>query len=169
MSTRFRQFVLTQALGIAAVNAVINASYTFWLWAGPQPLTLFGAKGVAFDLASTPTWIAVLSTLLGTASIRQKLLDGRVVAPMMPVHALFDMVPRGIVLRAAILGASAVALLSLPMWVLLQASGMGSVDLGAAIGMKVALTVPFTFLIVPLVILMGLGDVQRMRVAKASS
>lgn len=163
MAIPFKKFVVAEALGIAAFNAGINASYTWWLWRSRDPLTLFGENAIALDLASTPVWIAVLSTLLGTVLIRQKLRDGRVVAPTMHAPAILDTLPCGIVLRAIVLGAVSAVVLGWPLWLMLQASAIGTLSLTAAVLVKVAITAPLSLLIVPLVILAALADVQQPR------
>lgn len=169
MSVSFNRFVVTQALGIAGMNAAINASYTWALWRGLQPLTLFGENAIAFDLASTPVWIAVLSTLLGTASIRTKLRDGRVALPTMRAPSVFQLLPDNIVLRSAVLGGLAAAFLGMLLHLVLQASAVDTLSLAAAIGLKVVITVGLSFLLVPLVILAGLADVQQLSARSVSA
>lgn len=169
MAIPFKKFVVIEAIGIAAFNAGINALYTWHLWRSHDPLTLFGENAVAFDLASTPVWIAVLSTLLGTAFIRQKLRDGRVVAPQMGAPLILGMLPSSIVLRALVLGAVGAVILSSPIWLMLQASTIDAISVAAAVLMKVAITVPLSLVIVPLVIHSALADVQRTRHVAAAS
>lgn len=161
MPTSFKRFVITEALGVAALNAGINAGYTSYLWRGLDPLTLFGANATGFDLAMTPIVIAVLSTMLGTSAIRQKLRDGRIEAPTIRVPASLASLPNGIVLRGLALGAVAAIALAMPLLLMLQASAMATLSLAAAVLMKVAITVPLSLLIVPVVIFAGLADVQR--------
>lgn len=161
MSVSFNRFVATQALGIAGMNAAINASYTWALWRGLQPLTLFGENAIAFDLASTPAWIAVLSTLLGTASIRAKLRDGRVALPLMRAPNVPQLLPHNIVLRSAVLGGIAAAVFGLLLHLLLKASAMATLSLAGAVGLKVVITVGLSLVLVPVVILAGLADVQQ--------
>lgn len=160
MSTTFQRFVITQSLGIATFNAGINALYTWGLWRSKSILTLFGENAIAFDLSSTSGWIAFLSTLLGTGAIRSKLRDGRVAAPRMRSTVPFDMLPRNIAARACILGLAGAIFLGAPVWLVLRASGIGDVSLSAAVLAKIAITLPMSFLIVPLIILAGLSDVQ---------
>ena len=162
MSMSFNQFVVRDAVGVALFNAGINAFYTWWLWRSLAPLTLFDDNPIGVDLASTPVWIAMLSTLFGTAAIRGKLRDGRVTAPGSSVHRIVDMVPNGILLRSLVLGAVAGGALGLPLLMILRASAVEAISLSAAILIKVAITVPMSLVIVPLVILAGLADVQRM-------
>lgn len=161
MAMTFNTFVAREAVGIAAFNAGINAFYTWWLWRSLEPLTLFGENPIGVDLASTPVWIAVLSALLGTAAIRAKLRDGRVIAPGMRAPAMLDILPRGIILRSVMLGAAAVIVLALPMRLILQLSAIETLSLPAALLMKIAITVPMSLVTVPLVILAGFVDVQR--------
>lgn len=163
MSTSFNRFVVTQALGIATFNAGINSFYTWALWRSKSTLTLFAENAIAFDLSSTAAWIAVLSTLLGTSAIRTKLRDGRVTTPAMRAAGHLHLLPKSILARAAVLGAAAGIVLGLPVWIMLGASGINEVSLTAAILTKVAITVPMSLLIVPLVILAGLADVQPRR------
>jgi hypothetical protein len=161
MSTQFNKFVVTQALGTAGLNAGINAIYTWGLWRSLDPLTLFGENAIAFDLASTPVWIAALSTLLGTASIRQKLRDCRVAVPRTRAPAIFDKLPDAITLRAAVLGGVGAVVFGLSLRLLLHASGVDRLSLAAALVMKVAITVPLSLVIVPLIIFAALADVQK--------
>ncbi len=47
MTMSFRAIVAAQALGVGALNAAINASYTWWLWRDLNPVRLFGPKAIA--------------------------------------------------------------------------------------------------------------------------
>lgn len=161
MAMPFRIFVAAQALGVTALNAATNATYTWWLWRDLGPVRLFGPDAIAYDLASTPLLIAVLSTLLGTASIHQSLRSGSVAVPAMRRAAVLQILPQGILARSALLGVVAAIALGVPVFELLQASGMDALPLGGAIALKVAITVPLSLLIVPLVVVAGLTDVQR--------
>jgi hypothetical protein len=163
MPVPFHRFVAGQALGIAALNCAMNAGYTWALWRPDDALPLFGEGGVAFDLASTPVWIAVLSTLLGSAAVRRQLRSGQVTPPAASAPSILAGLPTSIALRAVALGAVAAISLMLPIWLLFQASGLETLSLQAAVLTKVALTAPLTVLIVPLVILAALADVQRGR------
>lgn len=168
MPTSFKRFVITEALGVAALNAGINAGYTTYLWRKLDPLTLFGANAIGFDLATTPIVIAMLSTMLGTSAIRQKLRDGRVATPMIRVTAGLAGLPSGIVLRGLALGTVAAIALAMPLLLMLQASAIGTLSPFAAVMMKVAITVLLSLLIVPMVIFAGLADVQRRASAAAA-
>ncbi len=160
MPTPFKTHVAKDATVIAALNAVMNAGYTFYSWQGHAPLPLFDDLRVAVDLAGTPAVIALLSTLLGTAATRAKLADGRVDVSGVHAPLLFRLLPRGIVLRALVLAALATGLLVMPLWLTLVASGVTAVSVATAVGLKVAITVVMTLLIVPLVITACLADVQ---------
>ena len=160
MPTSFAKFVLVQACGIAAFNASINALYTWYLWRSRSLLTLFAENAIAFDLSSTPGWIAFLSTLLGTASIRRKLREGHVATPDMAVPGAFGVLPETIPARAAVAGLLSAVVLGLPVQSMLQASGLDAVALHEAVLLKVAITVPMSLAIVPLVILAALADVR---------
>jgi len=166
MTMSFHKFVIIETAGIAAMYAAINGSYTSWLWHELDPITLNGASGIAFDLAATPVWIAVVSCLLGTAGVRSKLLQGRVqMPPRTPYPAIFSMLPRGIFARAACLGAVAAMALSAPLWLLLQAGGGETLSLGAALLAKIGVTVLLSAVIVPVVIHAALPDVQSPQIA----
>lgn len=169
MPIAFGRFVVIQALGIAAMNTAINASYTWLLWRGRESLPLEGAGGIAFDLASTPVWIAVLSALLGTASIRAKLRDGRIGRPAMRPLPILGLLPRSVALRSVVLGAAAAIALALPLRWALQASGVEMLPLAVAILVKIAITAPLSLAIVPLVILAALSDMQRLRPAPVTA
>ncbi len=160
MATSFKRFVITQAVVIAAFNAGMNAFYTWWLWSSREELPLRGADNIGVDLAMTPVFIAVLSTLLGTMAIRQKLRDGRVVAPARALPAALYAAPQGLLQRTTVFGITATAMLSIPLWMMLRASGIEALPLSDAILSKVAITVAMSLLIVPLVILTALADVQ---------
>lgn len=161
MAMSINRFVAREAVGIAAFNAGINTLYTWWLWRSLEPLTLFDEHAIGFDLASTPVWIAGLSTLLGTAAIRGKLRDGRVAMPYRRAPAMLDLLPSGIILRSLLLGALAAVVLAVPVRLILQLSAVETLSLPAAVLMKIAITVPMSLVTVPLVVLAGLADVQR--------
>ena len=161
MPVSFNRFVATQATAIAAFNAVINASLAWWLWGPRATLPLGGVGNIGVDLAATPAVIAVLSVPLGTHFIRQKLRDGRVAAPRSAVPGVFHAAPYGLIPRTVVFGLVAATLLSLPLWTALQSSGIPALSLAEAILAKAGITVAFSILIVPLVILAALADVQR--------
>lgn len=161
MATPFNAFVATQAFAIAAFNATVNASYTWWLWSPLDRLSLHGPGNIATDLATTPIVIAVLSALLGTAFIRQKLRDGRVAIPKSALPTAFHLAPHGLVQRTVVFGFLAAIALGLPLWLGLQATGLETLTLTGAVLAKVAITIVLTLLIVPLTILAALADVQR--------
>lgn len=163
MPTPFGSYVVKDALLIAALNAAINAAYTWYLWRHAEPLRLFGPGGIAVDLATTPVVIALLSALLGTAVARRKLGDGRVaVGPGTHAPGVLRLLPRGVIARSVTLAAAAVVLLALPLLGLLPSWGDGALTLGAAVGTKVAITVAMSLLIVPVVIWAALADAQRL-------
>lgn len=162
MTTAFRHYLIGQAIGFSAFNAICNATYTWLLWRANDTITLNGDGAVGADLAMTPIWIALLSTLLGTAFIRSKIADGRMIRDSdvrAPCFARY--LPRNIVFRAIALGGSAGLLFSLPLMYLLPLGGDGVLSLGDAIGTKLVLTVAFSLFIVPLVIFITLADVER--------
>ena len=148
MTTTFRTFVAQQAIAIAAFNAVVNASYTSWLWSMRDSLPLGGGQGIGIDIAMTPVAIAVLSTLLGTSSIRQKLQDGRVEVPALPLPVALRAIPYGHIARALVLGFAAALLFTIPTWLMLQSSSI-ELSLPSAVLAKVFLTVVMSVAIVP--------------------
>jgi hypothetical protein len=162
MTTMFRTFVAQQAIAVAVFNAVINASYTSWLWSARDSLPLSGGQGIGIDIAMTPVVIAVLSTLLGTSSIRQKLRDGRVGVVELPLPLAWRSVPYGHISRALAFGFVAALLFAMPTWLILQSSSI-ELSLQNAVLAKVFLTVVMSVVIVPVVILAGLSDVLHPR------
>ncbi len=163
MTQTFHRHVAVNASGIAALNATLNGLYTWLLWRSQGNLTLTGDAGIAFDLAGTPVWIAVLTTLMGTATIRGKLWEGRVASPSGAVPAAFSLLPFNIVGRATTLGAMAFVLLALPLWAALQAAGDGALTITFAVAAKIVLTLLLTFAIVPIVLLAAATDMQPAR------
>lgn len=162
MTTMFRTFVAQQAIAVATFNAVINASYTSWLWSTRDRLPLSGGQGIGIDIAMTSVVIAVLSTLLGTSSIRQKLQDGRVEVPELKLPVAFRSIPYGHIARALVFGFVAAFLFAMPTWLMLQTSSI-ELSLLSAVLAKVFLTVVMSIAIVPVVILAGLADVLHPR------
>ncbi|MEO3998547.1 hypothetical protein [Mesorhizobium sp. CAU 1732] len=163
MAISFNRFVVTQAIVIAAFNAGMNASYTWWLWRSRDTLPLGGPGNIGIDLATTPTVIAVLSTLLGTVAIRQKLRAGHVAVPATTLPAALYASPYGLLQRTIVFGTVAAATLSLPLWAALQASGIDTLSLTDAILAKVLITIVMSLLIIPVTILAALADVQQRR------
>lgn len=121
MAISLRKYVAIDAIGIATLNAVINGGYTWWLRRSPDLLSLYGENGIALDLAATPVWIAVLTTLLGTAAVRRKVWEGRIEGPRFTMPAILHRLPFAAVPRAAIFGAAAAVSLALPLWLALWA------------------------------------------------
>jgi hypothetical protein len=152
MAISFRRFVVLEATAVAAMNAGINALYTWWLWRSRGALPLNGIGGIALDLASTPVWIALLSTLLGLATIRRKLSSGSVRRPRLQVPHVLRALPDAIVLRSIVLGAAAALTLGVPLLLALSASDAVSLSLAHAVLAKVALTIILSLAIVPIVI-----------------
>ena len=115
MAISFRRFVVLEATAVAAMNAVINALYTWWLWRSRGALPLNGIGGITLDLAFTPIWIALLSTLLGQAAIRRKLSSGGVHRPAFYIPHGLTMLPNAIGLRPIVLGPVAALTLGVPL------------------------------------------------------
>lgn len=160
MAFPFQTFTLAQAISLAALNAACSGAYAWAMWRGQTDLPLFGPGGIAFDLASTPAWIAALSTLLGVASMRKRLRTGAVALPGLAVRILAPRLPQGIGVRAAVLTFVAAITFGLPIAMMLQASGAETVSPAIAVLIKIALTVPLTLAIVPLVSLTAVADID---------
>lgn len=158
--TTYTRFVIKEAALIAAFNAGVNALYTWWLWRLLDPLTLFAENGVGLDLATTPVFIGFVSTLLGTASLRRRLADGRVAAGTRAPPAL-RLLPRSIAARSAVMAVGCGLALGSPLWTVLQLDANAALTLAEAIGTKVAITIALSLVIVPVVIATALADVQR--------
>lgn len=164
MPISYFRFAAREAVTIAVLNAGINASYTAFLWRSLDPLTPFGANGIAADLATTPMFIGFLSTIFGTAAIRKELLGGNVtVGDGDRASALFQLLPSAILARAAVLAIACGVFLAAPLWSLLLVLGDVTLTLGQAVGAKVAITVLLSLVIVPVIVTAGLADVQRGR------
>jgi hypothetical protein len=162
MSISFQRFLVIEVLGIAAFNAAINVAYTWGLWRSVDPITLFGENGIGGDLATTPSFIGLLSTLFGTHGLRRKLEDGRVaVASAIRMPGMMRLLPMNVPVRAATIGLLCEAALGLPLSLLLASAQFGVMSLAEACSAKAAITVLLSFVIVPITILCALGDVQR--------
>lgn len=167
MTMSFRRYVTLDVIGIATLNAIINASYTAWLWRSAAPLPLHGTGGIALDLAGTPVWIAMLATLLGTGSVQRKLWEGRFREPQLGIPPVFRRLPANIALRAAVTGMVAAIMLALPLWMALYGSPVQTLSFGYAVGLKVALTAMFSACIVPFVVLAAVADMRPQRSRKS--
>lgn len=128
-------------MGLAAINAGINAAYTAYLLQGAAAVPLFSDLGVGRDLALTPMVIAMLSALLGTAAARAKLGDGRVTMGEVQAPDMLRVLPSGIVARSLFLAVLAGSFLATPMWLALQGTNVVTLSLAAAVGLKVAITI----------------------------
>lgn len=167
MPMSFARFVVAETIAVTALNAGMNAGYTSWLWRRPMPLPL---DAIATDLAATPVFIAVLSTLLGTAATRRKLSGGRVAAPAaLSGERWLVRLPVGILARSALLGILSAVLLTVPLLAVLGGADIATLPLAAAVGAKVAITVLFSLLIVPLGILAATVDGRRLPAGAASA
>ncbi len=151
----WKTYLIAQVLGVAAFNALCNASYTAYLWRDPVlPLDLIGA-----DLAMTPIWIGLLSVLLGTSFIRKALADGRMMHEAgLSAPALATMLPHNLIVRAIVAAALCAAMFALPLALVLPWLGDGLLTQGNAIGSKVIITVAFSLIIVPLVAYATIAD-----------
>lgn len=161
----WKTYLLAQTLGVAAFNALCNASYTAYLWrAAPVlPLELVGG-----DLAMTPIWIGLLSVLLGTPFIRKALADGRMMNEAgLRAHPLAKRLPRHLFGRAIVVAALCAAIFALPLAIILPWLGDGVLTLTHAIGSKVIITVVFSLIIVPLVAHATIADMPTTIVARA--
>ena len=166
MPRTFTRFLVIESLGIAALNAGMNAAYTSYLWAGRSTLPLGGSAGIGTDLATTPIAIAFLSILLGTAAIRKKLADGRVTAPARLSGAtFFRHLPHGILARSATMATFAALLLAAPLYTAMMLYDVGGVSLGQGVSVKVLITIVYSLLLVPLAIGAAAFDVERGRQA----
>ncbi len=160
MTMSFRRYVTLDVVGIATMNCIINASYVGWLWRASASLPLAGTAGIAFDLAATPVWIAVLTTLFGTGAVQRKLWEGRFREPGGRIPGMFQLLPSNILWRAGAMGVLAGSLFALPLWLALQAAPMETLPIEQAIATKVALTALFSTLIVPLVVIAAIADMR---------
>lgn len=159
MSLSFDRFLISQTLGVAMLNAVLNAAYTTWLWRGPQQLFLYGPEGIGTDLVLTPVFIGLLSTLLGTAAIRRKIASGAVARPRsVPGASLLSLLPRSIFGRSAIFAIVCAMAFTMPMYLAMSQMDIGMLTLAEAVGAKVAITLVFSFLIVPIAVLAAGAD-----------
>ncbi|NIJ38333.1 hypothetical protein FHR22_003044 [Sphingopyxis panaciterrae] len=162
MSLIFSCFLVRETLAVAALNAGLNAAYTSFLWQGPASLTLGGPAGIARDLATTPIFIASLSTLLGTAAIRKKLASGAVAAPRRIRGApVFAQLPRGILWRSLTLAIFAAIAFTAPLHAVLTSAGTAGLSLGAGVSAKVAITLLFSLLPVPIAVTAAGHDARR--------
>lgn len=161
----WKTYILAQALGVAAFNALCNASYTAYLWRAEPVLTL---DLVGADLAMTPIWIGLLSVLLGTPFIRKALGDGRMMQEAgLRAPPLATMLPRNLVVRAIVAAVLCAAIFALPLALLLPRLGDGLLTQANAIGSKVIITVVFSLIIVPLVAYATIADMPATNVARA--
>lgn len=76
-------------------------------------------------------------------------------------HRNFRLLPRGILLRSAVVGLLMGLVFGLPLLLALRASGTDTLTLAEALGTKVAITLAHSLVIVPFVIWAALADVQR--------
>ena len=161
----WKTYLIAQTLGVAAFNALCNATYTAYLWrAAPVlPLELIGG-----DLAMTPIWIGLLSVLLGTHFIRKALADGQMMNEAgLHAHSLAKRLPRHLFGRAIAVATLCTALFALPLTIILPVLGDGVLTLTHAIGSKVIITVVFSLIIVPLVAYATIADMPATIVAPA--
>lgn len=152
----WKTYLVTQALGVAAFNAICNAGYTWLLWRGENVLAY---ESIGTDLALTPAWIALLSVLLGTPFIRKTLADGRMIREAgVTAHRFAHLVPHGLVQRAVTAAVLCVVVFAIPLALILPLLGDGPFTLAGAVGTKVAITVAFSLVIVPLVVIVAAAD-----------
>lgn len=163
MTMSFRRYIALDVLILAATNSTFNAGYAWWLWSSSDAVQLTGDNGIAANLATTPIWIAVLTTLLGTAAVQRKLWEGRFREPAFVIPRLLGSLPGNIAARSMTTGLAAATVLALPLWMLLQRLSLQSLPFEHAIIIKVVLTVLFTACIVPLVVLAATADMQGAR------
>lgn len=152
----WNNYLITQALGMAAFNATCNAAYTWYIWRSEDVLQY---DVIGTDLALTPIWIGLLSVLLGTPFIRQALADGRMMREARIRAPRFArLVPRLLLLRGVSAAALCAILFALPLALSLPLMGDGAFTLADAIGAKVIITIAFSLIIVPLVVLATTSD-----------
>lgn len=152
----WKAYLVTQALGVAAFNAVCNAGYTWFLWRGESVLAY---ETIGTDLALTPAWIGLLSVLLGTPFIRKALADGRMMREAgVTAHRFAHLVPHGLVQRGVAAAALCAIAFAMPLALILPLLGDGAFTLAGAVGTKVAITVAFSLVIVPLVVIAAAAD-----------
>lgn len=155
----WNNYLIKQALGIAAFNATCNAAYTWYLWRSESVLNY---DVIGTDLTLTPIWIGLLSVLLGTPFIRKALSDGRMMREAgIRAPRFTRMVPRLLLLRGIGAAALCAILFALPLALTLPLMGDGSFTPADAIGAKVIITIAFSLIIVPLVVLATTSDAAR--------
>lgn len=160
----FRRYLLAQAFGIAAFNAVMNAGYTWFLWGSethfPSGTAHLVFEKIGLGLAMTPIWIGLLWVLLGTAFIRKAFADGTILCEAaIEVPSVARWLPHGILVRSLVVAGICAAIFALPLWFFLPMAKDGLLTPGDAIGTKVVVTVLFSLIIVPLILYATAGDV----------
>lgn len=160
----FRNYLLAQALGVAAFNTAVNAGYAWFLWGGREHLSTGTASHlpldmIGTDLAMTPIWIGLLSVLLGTPFIRKAFADGTVLrATGVRPHRALRRLPRSIPVRAVVVAILCALALAIPLSLLLPAFGDGTLSSSGAVGTKIIITVVSSLVIVPFVVYSAARD-----------
>ncbi|WP_336969824.1 hypothetical protein [Sphingobium aromaticiconvertens] len=161
---KWKTYLIAQALGVAAFNAVCNASYAAYLWQAP----VLSLDRIGVDLAMTPIWIGLLSVLFGTPFVRKALADGRMMQEAkLRAPLLAMLLPRNLVLRAITAAALCAVLFSFPLALLLPWLGDGLLTQADAIGGKVIITIAFSLILVPLVAYATIADMPATEAVRA--
>jgi hypothetical protein len=161
MSSNFERFLARETIASAALNAGMNAALATWQWANAGPLS---AAAIALDLTTTPIFIAFLSTLFGTTGARRKLKASRMALPSwLPGSTFFAALPVGVVARSLVLAAIAALVCAWPLFALVGTAGSDALTLGQGVAAKVATTIVFSLMIVPVGLLAAAGDVVASR------
>lgn len=150
-----RRYVRKQTITAIALNCVMNATYTWYLWRGLDVATFFGPERIALDLAMTPLVIGFLSVLFGTAKARAGLEHSD------RAWRIWDRAPVNVLLRGLVFATAAGVLFGVPIWAMLLPLDSVGLHPFAMSGIKVAITVLVTAFVVPSVIYAAVRDAMR--------
>ena len=156
----FRAFFLQQALFAALINAILNFTYTWWMWSARAVVGLFTGTSVGYDLAATPAAIAFLCTICGT-HVARGYFRGHpgVVARLGSRPSWLRLVPHGVFSRSIVAMFAAGLVFGLPVLVIIALAVPLTITSMAACWTKAGLTVCFSLILIPFALRAALDDV----------
>lgn len=158
MSPRHRRYLLVeQGVGAGVFNVLLNAAIAWVMFRGAATVPLWGQQSIGGDTLGTGFVLPLLTTLIASRIVRGHVRAGHVPAMAWPDGALGRM-PRGLVVRGAVLGAVGIVIASIPATQALGAAGVEEMSLGGFVAFKALFAGALATVVTPIVARLALAD-----------
>ena len=160
MSPQHRRYLLLeQGIGAGVFNVLLNAAIAWLMFRGATTVPLWGQPSIGGDTIGTAFVLPLLTTLIASRLVRRHARTGHVPAMAWPDGALGFM-PRGLVVRGAILGVAGIVVAGIPTTLALAAAGVEQMSLGGFVAFKALFAGGLATVVTPVVARLALADAR---------